>query len=183
MKTKNEESIEQIVEEYAWERGTKKFLKQSNTTAFIVGGITYVFFVIWSGGGISFLLSIMPAMIAVSIVLVIFIFFSGLYRGKKKREKMIVALSEEEKRKIVIEYVKKRMQDISQSKQSSEKRIQELHTNILSYIIQLDDLEAEFFSEEYKKKHTQNYHPLPDTSRPSDFWTSRSAFENDWISD
>ncbi len=184
MKTKNEKSMEQeALDEYAWKKGTKKFIKQFNTAAFFAGVITYVSFVIWFSGGLSFVLSIGPAMLAVGIILVLSMPFSGLYRGEKKREKIIAALSDEEKKKMVMDYVNKQIQDIQKTKKAYEEQIFQLHQSIYQCDDELGNLEVEFFPEKYKKKHMQNDYPLPSTPRPSDFWTSKSAHEDDGACD
>ncbi|MCF7835464.1 hypothetical protein K9M48_05490 [Candidatus Gracilibacteria bacterium] len=123
MKKKIEKSIEQIaLENYVWKTGTKKFLKESKWTAFIVACIAYILSVIflaydsffWNSGtsGIFACLffCLIPAGMVFAITLVSYGFFVDLYRGKRKTRKFIANLSQEEKKKITKDYLNSEIQ-------------------------------------------------------------------------
>ena len=190
MKTKNEndKSVEQIaLEIYAKKVIDKRYEDIGVLVGIIVGSISaisFVFYVLTCDtclydyviiGFVAIIICGITCMFAMACV----ILFSRMQ--DKKIVKFVSLLSEEEKKKIVMDYVNKCMEDIQKTKKAYEEQIFQLHQSIYRCNNELGNLEEEFFPKEYKKKNVWR-DKLPSNPRPSDFWC-RSAHEDDGACD
>ena len=133
---KNKKSFNQeAFENYSWEVSTKKFFKHARISAFVLGGLAFIVSVILLAGsrfwdyGVAgtitcIFICLIPSFVVGGMWMSIFmILFEYPYRNRKKRERMIDKLSEAEKRTVLIDYIRKQIENSNREIRFCEREI------------------------------------------------------------
>jgi peptidoglycan hydrolase CwlO-like protein len=138
MNTKNEKTIEQIaLEEFAWKKSFRNFDCAIKKYAFLIGTlstilsfIAFVTFTCHDALGLFVFLSLFIGALVGMFGATITLSFRPMYCNDRARNKIIDYLSQEESKKIISDYLQKKITSLQDNIPSCEKKIEKLQSEV-----------------------------------------------------